>query len=127
MNDEIHTFQLPEALGVPAASENKEAAIEFIKWISQPENVKKLYEEQEWLPNRLSVLEALNEEGKLSGGDTLLQVLTHDKPLFSEGTPPWYSEFSTNVSTTMNQMAKGALTIDEGMKKIAKSVEKYAE
>ncbi|WP_210471027.1 ABC transporter substrate-binding protein [Sporosarcina sp. 6E9] len=127
MNGEIHTFQLPEALGVPAASENKEAAIEFIKWISQPENVKKLYEEQEWLPNRLSVLEALNEEGKLSGGDTLLKVLTHDKPLFSEGTPPWYSEFSTNVSTTMNQMAKGALTIDEGMKKIAKSVEKYAE
>lgn len=127
LNGEIHTFQLPEALGVPAASENKDAAIEFIKWITKPENMKKMYEELEWLPNRLSVLEELNEEGNLSGGDTLLKVLKHDEPLFPEGAPPWYSEFSTDVSTTMNQIAKGTLTIDEGMDKIAESIKQYVK
>lgn len=125
IQEEIHTFSLPEAYGIPAASENKEAAVEFIQWMTKPENVKRLYTELEWLPNRLSVLEELNEQDDLSGGDTLLEVFTHEEPLFPEGAPIWYAEFSTDVSTTMNQMAKGTLSIDEGMKKIAASVEKY--
>lgn len=127
INGEIHTFRLPEALGVPKTSENKKAAIKFIKWMTEPENMKKMYLEREALPNRISVLEELNEEGKLAGGDTLLEVFGQDEPLFPEGAPPWYSEFSTDVSTTMNQMAKESLTIDEGMDKIAKSAEKHVK
>ncbi len=127
VNGEFHTFRLPEGLGVPAASENQDAAIQFITWLTKPENVKNLYMEREWLPNRLSVLEELNEEGNLAGGDTLLKVLTHERDLFPDGAPPWYSEFSTTVSTTMNQLAKGTISIDEGMDKIAASALKNAK
>ncbi|HET7627049.1 MAG TPA: sugar ABC transporter substrate-binding protein [Bacillales bacterium] len=115
---ESRTFGLVGAFGIPKASKHKEASVAFIKWLNQPENVKKLYKDLGLLPNRKSVLESMNEAGELPGGDTILKVLPTVEPLFPQGTPPWYPEFSTTVATTINQMAKGSLSLDEGIQKI---------
>lgn len=113
------TFGLVGAYGIPKASKNKEAAAEFIKWFIQPDQMKKLYADLGLLPNRQSVLEDLNKEGKLKSGETILQVLPTVEPLFKQGTPPWYPQFSIDVATTINQMAKGSMSIDDGIKHIA--------
>lgn len=121
------SFGLPEGLGIPAASKNKEAAAEFIKWWAKSENVKEFYSLIGVMPNRMSVLEALNKEGKLIGGDVLLKQLAEVKPLFPQGTPKWYPQFSTNVATVLNQAAKGELTTQQAVDKLAAVVKDIAK
>lgn len=120
-------FGLIEAMGIPKASKQKEAAVEFIKWINESENVKKIYLELGLLPNHKSALVELNEEGKLHEGDTLIKVLPTVEPLFPQGTPPWYPDFSIDVATTINQMAKGSMSIEEGIKHITENAKKIAK
>ncbi len=39
--------------------------------------------------------------------------------LFPAGAPDWYSKFSTEASSDINSAAKGTLTVDEAIKKMA--------
>ena len=41
------------------------------------------------------------------------------KPLFPGGAPDWYSKFSTEVSSRHQRGAKGTLTVEEAIKKMA--------
>ncbi|MFQ3544544.1 extracellular solute-binding protein [Halobacillus rhizosphaerae] len=116
------TFGLVEGYGIPKASKHKKAAAEFIKFLVQPEQMEKMYTDLGLMPNRQSVLEDLNDQGKLVGGDTILDVLPTVEPLFKQGTPSWYPKFSTDVATTINQIAKGSMTVDEGISHIADNV-----
>ena len=59
------------------------------------------------------------DAGKLAGGDVLLQELNYVSPLFPYGAPDWYSAFSTEVSSDINAAAKGNLTVDQAIKKMA--------
>ena len=121
------TFGLVEAYGIPKAADNKEAAAEFIKFLNRPENAKELFEELGLFPNSKTVINELNQEGNLPGGETILEVMQTIEPLFPQGTPPWYPEFSTIVATTINQIAKGSLTIDEGMDKLVEESENLVD
>jgi len=127
-SEDRHTsFGLPEGLGIPAASKNKEAAAEFIKWWAKSENVKEFYTLIGVMPNRKSVLESLAKEGKLVGGDVLLKQLEEVKPLFPQGTPKWYPQFSTNVATVLNQAAKGEVTVQQAVDRLAAAVKEIAK
>ncbi|SDK67096.1 ABC transporter substrate-binding protein [Halanaerobium congolense] len=121
------TFGLVEGYGIPKASDNKEAAAEFIKFLNEPENAKKLYKELGLFPNSKKVINELNNEGKLPGGETILEVMKTIEPLFLQGTPPWYPEFSTIVATTINQMAKDSISLEEGMDKLVKESQRLTE
>lgn len=122
VNGNSRTFGLVGGLGIPSQSKNKKEAAEFIKWLIQPEQTKRLYKEFGVLPNRNSVLKSLHEDGDLFGGEEILKIVPTVEPLFKQGTPPWYPEFSTDVATTINQMAKGSISIDEGLQHIADNV-----
>ncbi|WP_167815167.1 ABC transporter substrate-binding protein [Sporolactobacillus shoreae] len=121
-NGKSRTFGLPEGLGIPKASTHKEAAAKFIQWIIQPKQLTEIYSSLGLLPNRQSVLQELDKEGKLSGGKTVIKVMPTVEPLFKQGAPSWYLKFSTDVSTTINQMASGSMSIDAGLKHIADNV-----
>lgn len=113
------TFGLPGAAGIPVTSKNPEVALAFINWLMQPENQVESYLALGNLPTRTSVLQKLNADGKLYEGDKLLQQAAVVEPLFAQGTPGWYPQFSSAVATALNQAAKGQLTIDQAVQHIA--------
>ncbi|NLX02899.1 MAG: sugar ABC transporter substrate-binding protein [Syntrophomonadaceae bacterium] len=123
-NGKSRTYGLQEGLSVPAKSKNKEAAVEFIRWLNTPENVEKLFIDKGIFPNHHSTIVKLANEGKLPGGQTMVEVLPTIESLFPQGVPEWNMEFETETFTTMNQMAKGAMTLDQGMNHLADTVKK---
>ncbi|WP_392486774.1 ABC transporter substrate-binding protein [Haloimpatiens sp. FM7315] len=127
LNGKSRTYGLHEAIGIPAASTKKDAAAEFIKWLNKPEVVKKLFIELGIFPNHQSTIDQLIKEKKLYGGEAISKAMPTIEPLFKQGAPVWYTEFETDVATTMNQMAKGSLTVDAGLKHIAEKAEKLAK
>jgi multiple sugar transport system substrate-binding protein len=121
------TFGLPEAVGIPTLADNQEAAVKFINWIADPANEIEIYNALGNLPPRLSVLQKLNEEGKLFAGDALLAQAKTTEPLFKQGTPGWYPEFSSAASSSINQVAKGQLAVDAAVKQIADRAKQAAK
>jgi multiple sugar transport system substrate-binding protein len=119
VSGKTRTFGLPEAVGIPAASTHKKAAETFIRWFVAPENQLESYTALGNLPTRTSVLKTLDAQGKLASGKVLLAQAAVVEPLFKQGTPAWYPEFSSAVSTAINQAAKGQLTVDAAIKQIA--------
>jgi len=117
------TIGLPEAVGIPAGAANKEGAVAFINWLLEPEIQIAAYETLGNLPARLSVLEQLNKDGKLVEGDIILSQAALVEPMFAQGAPAWYPDFSTSVSSNINLAAKGQITVDEAVKNIAADVE----
>lgn len=117
---ETRSFGLPEALAIPRVSQNKEAAIAFVKWFTSKEFQKKNAANGA-LPTRTSALSELNAAGQLLSGDTLVAQSKTVEPLFPQGTPPWYPEFSSAVNTAINSAAKGQVTVDQAMQNIAEA------
>jgi len=113
------TFGLPGAVGIPQASTHKEAAAVFVQWMVAPENQIESYTVLGNLPTRTTVLQSLNQDGKLASGKVLLEQAEVVEPLFKQGTPGWYPQFSSAVATALNQAAKGQLSVDEAVKQIA--------
>lgn len=115
---ETRSFGLPEALAIPRVSQNREAAIAFVKWFTSKEFQKKNAANGA-LPTRTSALAELNTSGQLQSGDALVAQSKTVEPLFPQGTPPWYPEFSSAVNTAINSAAKGQVTVDQAMQSIA--------
>lgn len=117
------SFGLPEALGIPKVSKNRDAAIAFVKWFTTKEFQEENYANGA-LPTRTSALAALNQSGKLISGDALVEESKHVEPLFAQGTPEWYPAFSSAVNTNINSAAKGEITVDQAMQNIADGAKK---
>jgi multiple sugar transport system substrate-binding protein len=113
------SYGQPEALGVMSNSQHKDAALAFIDWWEKPETLLKIYDALGLLPCRQAVLSTLQEEGKLAGGDVLVDELNYVSPLFPGGAPTWYSQFSTEASSLINSAAKGDITVDQAIKEMA--------
>jgi len=117
------SYGLLEALAVPKASQNQEAAIAFVKWFTSKEFQIENYANGV-LPTRTSALDDLNKAGKLQSGDALVEESKFVEPLFAQGTPTWYPEFSNAVNTAINAVAKGQETVDQAMQNIADAAKK---
>jgi multiple sugar transport system substrate-binding protein len=115
---ETRSFGLPEALAIPNVSPNKEAAIAFVKWFTSRDFQKK-NAANGFLPTRTSALSELNDAGKLNSGDVLVAQSKTVEPLFQQGTPPWYPQFSSGVNTAINSAAKSQMSVDQAMEAVA--------
>jgi len=104
-------------------SQNREAAIAFVKWFTSKEFQIENYANGV-LPTRTSALADLNAAGKLQSGDALVAQSKTVEPLFAQGTPTWYPQFSSAVNTAINGVAKGQVTVDQAMKNIADATQK---
>jgi len=113
------TIGLPGALGVPVSAKDKETAHAFINWMLDAETMVDNYVKLGNLPTRLSVLKQLNDEGKLKQGDVLIAQAAVVEPLFAQGTPGWYPEFSGAVATALNAAAKGQISVADAVAQIA--------
>ncbi|MEQ5777514.1 sugar ABC transporter substrate-binding protein [Thalassospira sp. NFXS8] len=121
------TIGLPEAIGIPVSAENADAAKAFIKWMLKPETQINSYNSLGNLPPRLSVLKQLEEEGKLTNGKVLLEQAASVEPLFADGTPGWYPEFSSAVSAAINQAAKGQVSVEDALQQIADAAQSASQ
>ncbi len=113
------SYGLPEALGIPASSEHKEAALAFIKWMTSKNQQVKLFDQVGMFPTRNSAFQAISEAGKMVDGDVLVEQAGTVGPLFKQGTPTWYPQFSSAASNAINQAVKGEVTVAQAVQSIA--------
>ncbi|SDJ84924.1 carbohydrate ABC transporter substrate-binding protein, CUT1 family [Cryobacterium psychrotolerans] len=125
----------PDGIGIPVTAKYKEAAAKFIEWFTSqkaqygfaggegPDNVFPGY----FLPSRLSAIEQLTADGELAGGDVLTSILKDSaRPVFPEGAPAWYPEFSRAVNTNLHAAAAGSMSVKDAMKAISDTADKLS-
>lgn len=124
----------PDGIGIPTQAKYPAAAAKFIEWFTSaemqagftgldtPEDIWSTYA----MPSRLSVVKDMAAEGNLPGGDALASMLETAAPVFPEGAPIWYPEFSSAVYTNLHAAAGGEITVDEAIGKIADKVDALA-
>ncbi len=66
------------------------------------------------MPSHVSVLEKMSASGVLPEGKSLVPMLKGSKPVFREGAPAWYPQFSNAVYTNLHAAATGSITVDAG-------------
>lgn len=124
----------PDGIGIPTQAKEPEAAAKFIEWFTSAETQADLTglngDDRTWasyaMPSHLSVVDQMAEEGALPGGEVLSEVLQSAVPVFPEGAPTWYPEFSEAVYTSLNSAAKGDITVDEAIATMAETAETLA-
>lgn len=117
----------PDGIGIPKQAKYPEAAAKFIEWVTSSTNQANFaganaasdvlvgYE----MPSRISAAEAMAANGELTGSEELLQMLENSKPVFPQGAPSWYPEFSGAVNVNLHAAAVGSMTVPEAIAAIA--------
>ncbi len=118
VSGKTRSYGLLEGLAIPKVAENKDAAAEFIRWFTSKDQQIENYKNGV-LPTRTSALAALNDQGKLLSGDVIVEESKYVEPLFQQGTPTWYPQFSSAVNTAINSAAKGQISVDQAVQNIA--------
>lgn len=124
----------PDGIGIPKTAKYPAAAAKFIEWFTDadnqadfagangPDKVMPGY----FLPSRLSGIEKLTESGVLKDGKQLSELLKTSKPVFPEGAPTWYPQFSNAVYTNLHAAATGSMSVKDAIKAISDTATKLA-
>lgn len=115
------TFGLPEGLGIPKLSQHPGAAAMFINWSQREDVMTAAFKDPNLgnLPPTTTALHALNSQGLLVDGKQLLAILPTVKPLFPEGTPVWYPQFSNDAATMIQSVVQGRQQPGAALKALA--------
>ncbi len=118
------TFGLPEGLGVMTTSTHQDAALAFLDWWEQPDTLLAIQKATGLLPCSTDAVKTLVDQGKLAGGDAINQELQHVAPLFPQGAPPWYGDFSTKAAALINAAASGGMSVQDALNQLAQEAQK---
>jgi multiple sugar transport system substrate-binding protein len=113
------TFGLPEGMGIPKLSDHQAEAAMFIYWWQQLPQQLAAYNAMGDTPPQRAALVALGRQGKLRAADAMLKILPTVKPLFPNGTPPWYPQFSAEVATTVQSVVTGKADPGKALARLA--------
>ncbi len=118
----------PDGIGIPTEAHYPAAAAKFIEWFTSTQNqvdfagvngpakVLKNYN----MPSRVSALNEMTAKGKLVSGAQLTSMLKNSsRPVFPQGAPSWYPEFSRSVYTNLHAAATGSKSVASAIKAIA--------
>ena len=103
------TFALTKGLGIPKQSTRKDAAAMFINWWMQTPQLLVMYgapNDGDYPPEAYA-RNVLIAQHKIFDASVIRQIDPTVKPLFPQGTPPWYPQFSTAVSTMIQSVVEG--------------------
>jgi multiple sugar transport system substrate-binding protein len=125
----------PDGIGIPFKAKYPAAAAKFIEWLTStqeqadfagangPDKVLSGYS----IPSRLSAIKELTTKGNLTGGAMLSDMLQNSaKPVFPQGAPVGYAEFSRAVYTNLHSAATGSITVADAIKAIADTANKLS-
>jgi len=124
----------PDGIGIPRKAKYPAAAAKFIEWFTSaqkqadfagangPDKVMPSYN----FPSRLTGLAALTTKGLLTDGAQLGSLLKGSAPVFPQGAPAWYPEFSRAVYTNLHAAATGSMTVADAVKTIADTANKLS-
>ncbi len=120
------SFGLPEGLSIPVTAKHKAAAAAFIEWWQKPANAIAIYKQEGNLPCGASVIAKLAANGQLAGGNVLAKELKLVKPLFPQGAPVWYSQFSADAQGLLNAAVKGQMSVGDALSQLASKATAHA-
>ncbi|MDP9255596.1 MAG: extracellular solute-binding protein [Actinomycetota bacterium] len=120
------SFGLPEGLSIPVTARHKAAAAAFIQWWQKSANAIEIYKKEGNLPCGSSVIKQLASSGQLAGGNVLARELKLVKPLFPQGAPVWYSQFSADAQGLLNSAVKGQTSISDALSQLASKATGHA-
>jgi multiple sugar transport system substrate-binding protein len=126
LNGPEASFGLPEGLSIPVTAKHKAAAAAFIQWWQKPANAISIYKKEGNLPCGSSVIKQLAASGQLAGGKLLAQELKLVKPLFPQGAPVWYSQFSSDAQGLINAAVKGQMSVADALSQLASKATAHA-
>jgi multiple sugar transport system substrate-binding protein len=125
----------PDGIGIPRKAKYPDAAAKFIDWFTSaanqadfaglngPDKALSSYN----MPSRLSAVNQLTERGNLIGGAQLATMLKSSaRPVFPDGAPSWYPEFSNAVYTNLHAAATGSLSAAAAIQAIADTANRLA-
>ena len=125
----------PDGIGIPKTAKYPAAAAKFIDWFTSAANqadfaglngpAKALSSYN--FPSRLTAVNQLTEHGNLISGAQLATMLKSSaKPVFPEGAPAWYPQFSNAVYTNLHAAATGSMSVAAAIKAIADTADRLA-
>lgn len=121
----------PDGMGIPVTAKHVGAAVAFIKWFDSRQNQAKwagLNGTKYLVPNYpdpmlLSSFNMLVKAKGVPDGSMLLNLLkNHSRPVFPQGAPPWYPQWSSAVYTNIHAAALGQETVATAIKNIVNEV-----
>ena len=124
----------PDGIGIPKQAKYPQAAAKFIDWFTSAEKQadfaglngqSKIFQGYA-LPSHVSVLQKMSESGSLPEGKSLVPMLKGSKPVFPQGAPAWYPQFSNAVYTNLHAAATGSITVDQAIKTISDTANRLA-
>ncbi|HEY0237858.1 MAG TPA: extracellular solute-binding protein [Friedmanniella sp.] len=124
----------PDGVGIPKEAKYPAAAAKFIEWFtSEQEQVDfagvngpdKAFTSFP-IPSRLSAVQKMTASGNLVYGRELSDMLAQSKPVFPQGAPAWYPQFSNAVYTNLHAAATGSMTVDAAIKAMGDTATKLA-
>jgi multiple sugar transport system substrate-binding protein len=125
----------PDGIGIPVKAKYPAAAAKFIQWFTSAQNQANfagasgpnMVMPGYFLPSRLTGLAVLTTKGKLIGGAQLSGMLkTSAKPVFPQGAPAWYAQFSSAVYTNLHAAATGSMSVAAAISAIANKANQLA-
>jgi multiple sugar transport system substrate-binding protein len=119
------SFAITDGIGISSFAKEPGAAAEFLKWYVKPDTQVALYQSELALaPVRLSIFNALVDDGEIQGGQVLKEAAARAVALFEYGTPVWYTQFSLDMAAALNAAGKGSITVDQAANRIIKAAER---
>ncbi|GHJ41586.1 ABC transporter substrate-binding protein [Streptomyces sp. TS71-3] len=125
----------PDGIGIPRTAKYPAAAAKFIKWftsadqqaafagIDGPDKTLHTYS----LPSRLSAVHRLGAKGDLVQAGAMSSMLASStRPVFPQGAPSWYPQFSNSVYTNLHAAATGSQSVGAAIKAIAATANRLA-
>ena len=117
----------PDGIGIPRQAKYPAAAAKFIEWFTSAQNQSDFAGASGpdkvipgfFIPSRSTGLTLLTTKGKLVEGAQLSSLLKTSKPVFPEGAPAWYPQFSHAVYTNLHAAATGSMSVADAVKAIA--------
>ena len=115
-------YGLPEGMGIPSTSKNKEAAATFILWYNQTAQEVYMYTHAipGVLPAQPSALNELISKDLVPAGKDIAKILSGVKPLFPAGAPTWWPSFANDGAATAQAVVLGNKSVAEGLDDLAK-------
>ena len=65
--------------------------------------------------------------GQLEGGDVIAQEFDQLQPLFPNGAPKWYSQFSSEAQGLLNSAFKGDISVADALNQLADKATELAQ